>query len=288
MSNSKRVLITGASAGFGSEAAKALAGKGHTVYAAMRGVSGKNAEKANALTAWAKEGGHTIHVLELDVTDDSSVNKAVAAAVDQGGIDVLVNNAGTGTWGIDEGYTVEQAQQIFDINLFGVMRLNRAVVPHFRSAGKGLIVYVSSGLGRIVFPFMAIYTASKFALEGFAESTSYELAPLGIQSVIVQPGAYGTTFLANSMHPRNDVTGTYGPTAQMFEAFGSGFEERAKSGGLGDPSEVVQALVEEVERPAGERPLRRTVGQDVQEPVSAINQTCEQVQRHLLSAFGLK
>ena len=135
---------------------------------------------------------------------------------------------------------------------------------------------------------MALYTASKFAIEGFAESTSYELAPLGIQSVIVQPGAYGTTFLANSMHPQKDVASTYGPTAQMFEAFGSGFEERVKSGGLGDPAEVVKALVEEVERPAGERALRRTVGQDVQEPVSAINQTCDQVQGHLLSAFGLK
>jgi NAD(P)-dependent dehydrogenase (short-subunit alcohol dehydrogenase family) len=168
------------------------------------------------------------------------------------------------------------------------MRLNRAVVPHFRKVGKGLIIYISSGLGRIVFPFLAIYTSSKHAIEGFAESTSYELAPLGIESVIVQPGAYGTTFLANSVHPKNGVTSAYGPTTKMFEAFGSGFEERAKSGELGDPSEVVKALVEEVERPSGERALRRTVGQDVLEPVSDINQTCDQVQDNLLSAFGLK
>lgn len=288
MSNSKRVFITGASAGFGHETTKALARKGHTVYATMRGVSGKNADQAQALTSWAKEAGHSVHVLELDVTDEASVSKAVGAAVEKDGIDVLINNAGIGTWGIDEGYTVEQAQQVFDVNLFGVMRVNRAVVPHLREAGTGLIIYISSGLGRIVFPFMAVYTASKFAIEGFAESTSYELAPLGIQSVIVQPGAYGTTFLDNSMHPVNDVMGTYGPSAKTFEAFGSSFEERAKSGDLGDPSEVVKALVEEVERPTGERPLRRTVGQDVLEAVSAINQTCDQVQDHLLSAFGLK
>ena len=288
MSKSKHIFITGASAGFGFEATKALAEKGHTVYATMRGVAGKNADKAEALEKWAKDGGHSLHVLELDVTDDASVDKAVAAAMEKGGIDVLINNAGVGTWGIDEGYTVDQAQQVFDINVFGVMRLNHAVVPHFRKAGKGLVIYISSGLGRIVFPFMAVYTASKFAVEGFAESTSYELAPLGIQSVIVQPGAYGTTFLANSIHPENDVASTYGPTAKMFEAFGSGFEDRAKSGGLGDPSEVVQALVEEVERPAGDRNLRRTVGQDVAEPVSAINKTCDQVQGQLLSAFGLK
>jgi NAD(P)-dependent dehydrogenase (short-subunit alcohol dehydrogenase family) len=135
---------------------------------------------------------------------------------------------------------------------------------------------------------MAAYTASKFALEGFAESASYELAPLGIQSVIVQPGAFGTTFLANAVRPQTDVSSTYGPTAKMFETFGRGFEERAKSGGLGDPADVVAALVEEVERSAGERALRRTVGQDVAEPVSAINQTCDQVQGYLLNAFGLK
>jgi NAD(P)-dependent dehydrogenase (short-subunit alcohol dehydrogenase family) len=288
MKNTKRVFITGASAGFGQDTTKAMAEKGHTVYATMRGATGKNADKARALQSWAKERGHSVHVLDLDVTQDQSVDKAVTAALQNGGIDVLINNAGLGNWGIDEGFTIEQAQQVFDINLFGVMRVNRAVLPYFRREGKGLILYVSSGLGRIVFPFLAVYTASKHALEGYAESTSYELAPLGIRSVIVQPGAYGTTFLANSMPPQSDVTGAYGPTAKMFEAFGSGFEERAKSGELGDPSEVVQALVEEVERPDGERPLRRTVGQDVLEPVSAINQTCDQVQGHLLDALGLK
>lgn len=288
MSESKRVFVTGASAGFGFDTTKALAEKGHTVYATMRGVSGKNAVKAESLVSWAKEGGHSVHVLELDVTDQASVDKAVASAMNNGGIDVLINNAGLGNWGIDEGFTIGQAQQVFDINLFGVMRLNRTVVPHFRKAGKGLIVYISSGLGRIILPFLAIYTASKHAIEGYAESSSYELAPLGIETVIVQPGAYGTTFLMNSMLPQNDVASIYGPTAKMFEAFGGGFEERAKSGGLGDPSEVVDALVEEVERPDGDRPLRRTVGHDVQEPVSAINQTCGQVQDALLNAFGLK
>jgi NAD(P)-dependent dehydrogenase (short-subunit alcohol dehydrogenase family) len=288
MSSAKRVFITGTSAGFGFETTKALAAKGHTVFATMRGVDGKNADPARALARWAKDGGHSVHVLELDVTDEASIVRAVASAVEKGGIDVLIQNAGVGTWGIDEGYTIAQAQRVFDINVLGVMRVNRAVVPHLRQAGKGLIIYVSSGLGRIVFPFMAIYTASKFALEGYAESTSYELAPLGIRSLIVQPGAYGTTFLVHSVHPKTDVSATYGPAARMFEAFGRGFEQRAKSGGLGDPAEVVKALVEEIERPAGERRLRRAVGHDVQEPVSAINATCDQVQGRLLSAFGLK
>jgi NAD(P)-dependent dehydrogenase (short-subunit alcohol dehydrogenase family) len=204
------------------------------------------------------------------------------------GVDVVNNNAGVGTWGLDEGYSVDQAQKVFDVNLFGVMRVDRAVRPHLRKADKGLVIYVSSGLGRIVFPFMAIYVSTKFALEAYAESTSYELAPLGIESVIVQPGAYGTTFLANCLPPANDVAGEYGPSAKNFEAFGGSFEEMAKSGGLGDPSEVVQALVEEVERPSGDRPLRRTVGKDVMEPVTTINQVAGQVQDGLLSHYGLK
>ena len=288
MSQSKRVFITGTSAGFGFDTAEALASAGHTVYATMRDVSGKNKSKAEALAAFGKGTRGGIRVIELDVADQSSVDKAVEVAVSAGGIDVLINNAGVGNWGIDEGFGVEQAERLFNVNVFGVMRVNRAVVPHFRNIGKGTIIYLSSGLGRIVLPFMAIYNSSKFAIEGYAESTGIELAPLGIETVIVQPGAFGTTFLSNSVLPSRDVTGTYGKTTEIFNAFSSGFEESAKSGGLGNPEEVVNALVEEVERPAGDRPLRHTVGADVKEPVEAINETCAAVQEKLLKAFGLR
>lgn len=288
MSQKKRIFITGASAGFGFDTSKALAERGHTVYATMRGVAGKNAEKAKALSSWAEEGGHDVHVLETDVTSDASVQKGVSAAIEKGGIDVVFNNAGVGTWGIDEGFSIEQGKQIFDINVHGVMRVTHATLPHLREKRAGLVIYISSGLGRIVFPFMGIYGASKFAVEGYAESLSYELAPLGIQSVIVQPGAYGTTFLQNSMHPKSDMLGTYGPTSKMFHGFSSAFEERAKAGHLGDPKDVVLALVEEVEREGHDRALRRPVGHDTMGPVSAINQTCDQVQTELLKMFGLK
>ncbi len=283
----KRILITGCSAGFGLGAAKALASKGHTVFATMRGVTGKNEDIAIELKKWAEQEKNDLHVLELDVTDQASVDNAIKTALDQGGLDVLVNNAGVGNWGIDEGFTVDQAQRLFNVNLFGVMRLNRAVLPHLREKGAGHILYISSGLGRVIFPFLGIYTASKFALEAYAEGSSYELSPLGIRSTIIQPGAYGTTFLANCMQPENDVTSVYGQSAKNFEAFGSGFEERASSGELGNPQEIVDALVEEIEA-SEERPLRRCVGADVQEGVGAINATADQVQTHLLAAFGLK
>jgi NAD(P)-dependent dehydrogenase (short-subunit alcohol dehydrogenase family) len=288
MNNSKRIFITGASSGFGYETSKALAQKGHTVYAGMRDVSGKNAEKAQELERWAKEAGYAVHILEVDVTDEASINKAVSVSIEKGGIDVLINNAGIGTWGIDEGYTTLQAEQVFDVNLFGMMRMNRAIVPHFRAKGNGLIIYISSGLGRIVLPFMGIYTASKFAVEGYAETVNYELAPLGIQSVIIEPGAFDTPFMTHSIEPKNDIIGTYGPTEKMLQAFGDGFDERAETGGFGNPAEVVNALVEEVERTHTTRPLRRPVGQDVLVPVSTINKTCDEVQNQLLANFGLK
>lgn len=287
MSSAKRVFITGTSAGFGHDVALALARRGHTVYATMRGATGKNAAAAKRMESEGKSGGGSIRVLELDVTDEKAVATAVEAATREGPIDVVVNNAGVGTMGIDEGFTVAQAEQVFATNLFGVMRVNHAFLPHLRQAGKGRIIYVTSGLGRLVFPFMGIYQASKFALEAYAQSVSYELAPLGIESLILQPGAYGTAFGAKSVFPANDKSSVYGPTAEKARAFASGFEQMAKAGHLGQPTEVVDALVEEVERPAGPHPLRRTVGRDVLEPVTAINRVCDEVQARLLAAFHL-
>ncbi len=286
---SKRIFITGASTGFGHDAAKALAARGHTVYATMRGVDGKNAAHAKALTDWAATEGHALHVVECDVTDDASVNAAIGKAIGEGGLDVVVNNAGVGNWGIDEGFSVEQAQHLFNVNLFGMMRVNRAVLPHLRERGAGLLMYISSGLGRVLFPFLGIYNASKHAIEGYAETVAYETRPLGISSLIVQPGAFGTPFLMNAMQPANDVSGTYGPVDEMFKAFGGAFEEQAKNGELGDPQVVCDALVEEIERDAGpDRPLRRVLGDDIYEPVTAINTVAAQMQDALFTQMGLK
>jgi NAD(P)-dependent dehydrogenase (short-subunit alcohol dehydrogenase family) len=288
MTAKKNVLITGASAGFGYGAAKSLAERGHTVYATMRGVSGKNAETANELSAWAREGGYNLRVLELDVTNEGSIADAVGYAMNSGGIDVVINNAGIGNFGIDEGYSVEQAQDLFDVNLFGVMRVNRAVVPAMRESGKGLLMYVTSAVGRLVLPFMSAYVSSKFALEAFAESTSYELQRLGINTVIVQPGAYGTTFFNNILQPTNNVASEYGPTTEVFNGFANAFEEMGRTGQMGDPSEVVQVMVEEVERTSEIRPLRRPVGSDMSQAVATINEVCGQAQETLLTNFGLK
>ncbi|MBK8012168.1 MAG: SDR family oxidoreductase [Deltaproteobacteria bacterium] len=290
MSDKKKILITGASSGFGLGASKALAAKGHVVFASMRGPAGKNAAQAQALRDFATQGQHALHIVEIDVTQDSSVASGVEqmiAAV--GGIDILINNAGVGTWGLQEGFTPDQVKNLFDINVVGPLRMNRAVLPHMRRAGGGYIVYVSSGLGRIQFPFLGPYTASKHAVEAIAESGAYELTPQGIDTTILQPGAYGTSFLSNSIHPKDGALIEDQPAVKaMFTAFAGGFEARAKSGQLGNPQEIIDALVELVELPKSDRPLRKTVGADVQGPVRAINERCAEVQGELLRMFGIR
>lgn len=235
----------------------------------MRGVDGKNTDEAKALRNQAEEKGWDLYVLELDVAEDSSVDKAVAEAVEKAGsIDVLVNYAGIGNFGIQETFTPEQVKNLFDVNVFGVLRLNRAVLPHMREAGSGKIIYLSSGLGRVLFPLVGPYAATKFAVEALAEAASYELEPLGIHTHIIQPGAYGTSFGENMMQPDNPGRmETYGATKKMFESFAEPFSNREG----GDPQEVVTALVAAVE---GETDLRQPVGDDMKQGVVTINLVC--------------
>lgn len=282
---SKSILITGASSGFGKDAALELASRGHTVFATMRGVNGKNAEKAKAIQDVAQENSWQLHVLNLDVTDEPSVEKAVEDALAKAGkLDVLVNNAGIGNFGIQETFTTEQVIQLFDVNVFGITRMNRAVLPHMREQGSGLIVYISSGLGRVLFPFVGPYAATKFAVEAIAEAASYELKPLGIQSHIIQPGAYGTSFGENMMQPQDaDRMETYGPVKEMFAGFAEGFANMVP----GDPKDVVNALVSAIES-SEVAPLRQAVGADMKQGVDAINDVSANVQKQTLAAFGLE
>src|SRR5258706_7275883 len=185
--NSKQVvLITGSSTGFGRLFADTLARKGHTVFATMRDIGGRNAKNASEIRALAEKNSLPIDVLELDVTNDASVERAVQAAVTKAGrIDVAINNAGYFLSGLAEAVTTEQAQHLVDTNSFGPVRVNRAVLPHMRRQRSGVLMHISSGAGRVVIPSGGFYCASKFALEALAEAYSYELAAQGIESVIV-------------------------------------------------------------------------------------------------------
>lgn len=284
------ILITGASSGFGWGVTQALAQKGHHLVATMRGVNGKNEDKAAELRAWAQKNGASLDVVEIDVTQDSSVAAGVKAAIAKvGRIDVLINNAGVGTWGPQEAFSSEQTLNLFNINVVGTLRMNQAVAPHMRENGGGYIIYLSSGLGRIQLPFLGPYSATKHAVESIAEIGSIEMGPMGIETTILQPGAYGTSFLTNSVMPANQhLLDDQPPVKALYDAFAGSFEERAAAGDLADPQEVVDALVGLVEMDKGSRPLRRTVGADVEHGVGAINEACANVQNYLATMFGYK
>jgi len=277
------VLITGSSTGFGRLFAETLARKGHIVFATMRDPGGRNAKNASEIRALAEKDLLPIHVLELDVTDDASVGRAVDAAVAKGGrIDVAINNAGYYLSGLEEAVTTEQAQRLMDTNFFGPVRVNRAVLPHMRRQRSGVLMHISSGAGRVVLPSGGFYCASKFALEALAEAYSYELAAQGIESVIVEPGAYETPVFGNTVMAADEArTNTYGAVKEIPTKLNS-----ALSSNAGNAQEVADAVLRIIETPAGEKQLRYLVSPE-SFGVDQINALSKQVQAKLLEAFGL-
>ena len=282
--NSKQVvLITGSSTGFGRLFTETLARKGHTVFATMRDPGGRNAKNAAEIRTLAEKDSLPIHVLEMDVTDDASVERAVDAAIAKAGcIDVAINNAGYYLSGLEEAVTTEQAQRLMDTNFIGPVRVNRAVLPHMRRQRSGVLMHISSGAGRVVVPSAGFYCASKFALEALAEAYSYELAAQGIESVIVEPGQYETPVFGNTVMAADQArTDTYG-AAKEIPAKVNG----ALSSTAGNAREVADAVLRIIETPAGEKQLRYFVSpQDF--GLNEINALAKQVQTSVLEAFGL-
>lgn len=186
----KTVLITGCSSGFGAASARLFAERGWNVIATMR-----NPKDGASLADLDR-----VLVTRLDVQTSDTIESAVTEGLARfGRIDALVNNAGFGLFGLFEGTSREKIQEQFDVNVFGMMDVTRAILPHFRGQKAGVIVNVSSGAGIFGLPMISLYNASKFALEGFSESLSYELAPLGVTVKIVEPGGVlETSFGARS------------------------------------------------------------------------------------------
>ena len=290
MDKTKVVLITGSSSGFGLLTTRTLLEQGYTVIASMRGLNAKNKEYADSLKKFAESKPGRLHLIELDVTSDSSVDAAVKQAIELSGhIDVVVNNAGFGVAGFAETITIPQFQKNFDVNVFGVQRVSRAVLPAMRKQGHGLIINISSIIGRMVMPFAGAYVASKYALEGLSESYRYELAGTGVDVVIVEPGGFGTNFLEN-MEPAadSDRLKSYGPLAEMPEKMWGGFAENLKGDDAPDPQVVADAIAKLIDTPAGQRPLRTVVDPMMGgEGPRAINQTTDKIQAELLGNLGM-
>jgi NAD(P)-dependent dehydrogenase (short-subunit alcohol dehydrogenase family) len=165
------ILVTGSNSGFGRLIVETLAHQGYQVFAGMRAVAGKNAPAAEELRALAQQEHLALYPVEIDVTDDASVEQAIAAMIGQAGrLDVVVNNAGVSYSGPLEAFTLEQVQQQFATNVLSVLRVNRAVLPQMRQQGSGLLLHIWSIAGRLALPFLGLYGATKFALEGLTES----------------------------------------------------------------------------------------------------------------------
>ncbi|MEM7111247.1 MAG: SDR family oxidoreductase [Chloroflexota bacterium] len=283
------ILVTGTSSGFGKLIAQTLAADGHHVFATMRGVEGKNREAAAALRAWAREGGFRLNVFELDVTDQNSVDAAVSAALSHvGHLDVLVNNAGVGNVGILEGFTMEQVQSLFEVNAFGPLRVAKAVLPSMRARRSGLLIHVSSATGRIVIPFVSPYSASKFALEALAESLSFQLAPFGVESVLVEPGSFGTEAFGKLVTPADaEVLAGYGEMATMPQQQFAAMGEMLQGEDAPDPQAIADAVKQLVDMPPGKRPLRTVVGPLTVDGVEELNQAYEASKQMMLQGMGM-
>ncbi|PDS48530.1 short-chain dehydrogenase/reductase [Rhizobium anhuiense] len=186
--STKTALVTGASTGIGLATAEALARAGFTVFGTSRKASGKSPGQ--------------ISMLACDVTDEGSVASVVSMILESNGrIDLLVNNAGLGMFGGAEESSVAQVQSLFDVNLFGVMRMTNAVLPSMRGRGEGLIINMSSALGFVPAPYSAHYAASKYALEGYSESLDHEIRGFNVRVSLIEPGTVQGTFDHSSLEP---------------------------------------------------------------------------------------
>ena len=278
---SKTILITGASSGFGRDTAETLFRAGHAVYASMRRMQGKNREVAEALR---KIG---IKTLELDVSDDASVEAGVKKVLAEAGeIDVLVNNAGIGSAGVTEAFTAEQAKAVFDTNVIGLLRVTRAVLPSMRQKRDGLIINIGSILGRVTFPFLGIYGASKFAVEALTDSLRYEVAQLGVEVVEVQPSAYPTNFYTGIQTPADtEVTKSYGEVGQIPDAMFKSFMSRFEGAEAPNPHDIAEAVAKLVGQSKGSRAARTVVGAAFGSDKA--NEDVAPIQAKVVEALGL-
>lgn len=281
---SNKILVTGASGGFGELTVKTLLQQGHQVVATMRNAESRNKDKADEL---AKAGAK---IVELDVTDDGSVTQGIAKALDLlDGLDVVVNNAGVGVLGLQEQFTIDDFKRLFDINVFGVQRVNRAILPHFRKQSSGLLVHVSSILGRIALPFYGPYNASKWALEALAENYRLELSGFGVDSVIVEPGGFPTGFMHSLIYPSDESQNeSYGPMAeapkQMFESFEGALAQNPAQ----NPQIVADAIAKVITKPAGQRPMRTVVdNMGMGTHLLPYNEQLQHIHEGIFSAFGM-
>ena len=281
----KSVLITGCSSGFGRLGAEHYAKLGAKVFATMRNLPRPEADELRTLAA---DENLDITVIEIDVLSDEQVAAGVAEAerLNGGGIDVLVNNAGIGISGPVEVQDMEATELIFGTNVLGAHRMARAVLPGMRKKGGGLIVPISSQLGRVIVPFAGLYSATKFALEAMSEQLAYELVPHNIEVSIIEPGGYPTEVWVN----RNIYTAALKRRAEDIHTDGypqvvASMGTEDGSGRSANPLDIPAAIARIIAMPAGTRPLRTAVHPGAK-PQTRINAVSAETQLNWLGGSG--
>ena len=286
------ILITGASSGFGALTARALAGAGHTVYASMLDMGGKNAKQVEELNQFAKEHSVDLKAIELDVTSEDSAGEAVESILrSEDRLDVIVHNAGHMAYGPAEAFTPEQFAELYDINVLGTQRVNRAALPRLRKQGRGLLVWVGSTSTRGgTPPYLAPYFAAKAAMDSLAVSYAGEISRWGIETCIVVPGAFtsGTNHFANAGKPEDgERVAEYeaGPYKGFGESTSKALSATVPSDA--DVAEVARAITRVVGLPFGKRPYRVYVdpAQDGGEVVGVV---ADRIRAEFLHRIGLE
>ena len=276
----KVTLVTGATSGMGKATVLLLASKGYEVYGGARNLS-----DGEALVAEAKGQGIPLKTVPLDVTDDGSVRAAVSrVAKESGRLDHLVNNAGFGFLGTMEEATDSEILRQFDVNVFGVGRMCRAVLPLMRAQGSGVIVNISSWLGRMGFPLLTYYNASKYAVEAITDSLRYEVAPFGIRVHSVLPGLFGTRFVSKGLVANPATVSPESPYAALADKLVPVVAKKINEGP--DPVAVAEAVLRVIED-AGS-PIRTPVGVEAETFVPMAQQLSDEVfEAKVKENFGL-
>jgi NAD(P)-dependent dehydrogenase (short-subunit alcohol dehydrogenase family) len=283
ITDTKVAIVTGGSSGFGRRMSLTLAWNGYRVFPAFRGTRGGFAGQAAALAAQATEAGVDLEPVRLDVTDDSSVQAAVDEVAGRAGrIDVLVNNAGVGMLGPVENTTVEQAKALFEVNVFGILRTVRAVLPVMREQGDGTIVNVGSDQGVHANLFHTMYAPSKAAVESLSQVLRWELQQFGIRVMLLAPGWYNTEFGESIVRTfEGPVAAAYAPLVDAWSK-GSG----AVEGGCDDIQEVADRLLEMLGRP--DAPYRTPTGWNAVRMAGVNPVEIDEYERRLFDYYGLQ
>ncbi|VFJ15227.1 SDR family oxidoreductase [Candidatus Nitrosocosmicus franklandus] len=256
MDRQKVVIVTGSSSGIGLETSILLARSGYTTYATMRDI-----DKAKPLREIAINESLPLTIIQLDVTKENSVSNAIESITKSSGrIDILVNNARYGLTGAFEDLEIDEIKSLYETNFFGLIRTTQSVLPVMRQQKSGIIVNISSGLGRFGIATSSAYSSSKFAIEGLTESMSYELEAFGIRTIIVEPGIIKTNFLKSSKLARK-ATDPNSPYRNFIQNMEKGMKNLIENGQ--DPRFVAEIILKAIEDPIPR--IRYLAGKDVEQ-----------------------